>query len=129
MTTLIVDDDAVFRTRLQKVLDGETRTAASTEEGVREAGSWQPSVVLLDNRFDGDERSGIDLIPDFKAVCPRAKIVIMSSYLSVEEERQAVQQGAFTCAKTNVRLLRAVASRARACVPSVFVAPAAARRQ
>jgi len=126
MTTLIVDDDDAFRARLQRCLDGETRTARCIEEGLRAAEDWQPSVILLDVWFRGSSMgTGIDAIESFRKVCPRAEIVIMTGHYDEADQKRAERAKVFGYVeKGDNDVLAAMALAARQSVTSSFVATA-----
>lgn len=52
----------------------------------------QPDVILLDLDLNG--RNGGDLIPDLRAACPAARVLVLTGLRDTEEHRRVVQLGA-----------------------------------
>jgi two-component system response regulator RegA len=92
---LLVDDDAVFRDRLARALTvrgcrvvvaGDARTASALWSGSLFAGA------VLDLRLV--ESSGLQLIPEFKAFHPDARIVVLTGFGSIGTAMEAGRLGA-----------------------------------
>lgn len=131
MSVLIVDDEGLVRRILQRVLDlgEETRTAASVEDAVFEAGSWQPAVILLDLYFEGEPK-GLDAIPRLLAAAPRTTIIVMTASGDPSLLRKAMELGAWAAvAKDDARKLRALVRAAARQVRLPFVPPHRRDRQ
>lgn len=124
MTTLIVDDDRLFRNGIRRIIPGVKWEASSIEEGLRLAAERQPAVILLDVWFDGGKRTGIDALADFHGVCPRCQIVIATGMFNAKEAERALAYGAVAyLGKLYPQRIRAYVVAARAFVSSVFVDP------
>ncbi|MCS7238846.1 MAG: sigma-54 dependent transcriptional regulator [Thermoguttaceae bacterium] len=94
-TVLIVDDDAAQRKVLADFLSHhgyQTAQAGSAEEALREAGRVLPDVVLLDVRLPG--RSGLEIVPELKALLPAAAIILITAYGEVRQAVAAIKAGA-----------------------------------
>ena len=78
---------------LQRVLDDESRTSATPDEAVLDAGNWQPAVILLDLYFEG-EPVGLEAIGRLHEAAPRAMIIVMSGMADPSLLRQAQALGA-----------------------------------
>ncbi|MER6784859.1 response regulator transcription factor [Streptomyces sp. NPDC000658] len=99
---LVADDHAVVRAGLRALLEGEPdlRVAAeaeSGEEAVRLAERLAPDVVLMDLRFGGGGRSGIDGIEAVRrlaASAPAAAVVMLTSYSGRADVVRALEAGA-----------------------------------
>ena len=94
---LIVDDHAVVRAGLRRVLDAEdgietVSEASSAEEAIREARFHQPDVVLLDVVLPG--RSGLEAAPDLRRAAPEAAILVLSMQDDPRYVREAFAAGA-----------------------------------
>ena len=94
---LVVDDHAVVRTGLRRVLDAEpdietVGEAANAERAVFEAIELKPDVVLMDVVMPG--KSGIDAIPALLQSVPAAKVLILSMQDDPRYLREAFDAGA-----------------------------------
>jgi two-component system, NarL family, response regulator NreC len=94
---LVVDDHAVVRTGLRRVLDAEpdietVAEAATAERAVFEAIDHKPDIVLLDLMMPG--KSGIDGMPALIEAVPEAKILILSMQDDPRYVREAFEAGA-----------------------------------
>jgi two-component system response regulator NreC len=89
--TLIVDDHAVVRSGLRRMLEAEPDIEVVGEAGdarhaVFEARARTPDVILMDSVMPG--KSGIEAIPDVLRDAPEAKVLI----LSLEEEPRLIRE-------------------------------------
>jgi DNA-binding NtrC family response regulator len=92
---LIVDDEAEIRESLQTLLELEgyqVETAANGEEGLSKLGEQPFDLVLLDLALPG--RSGIELLPEIRALDPQLPVIIITAYGTVEDAVRAMQGGA-----------------------------------
>ena len=94
---LIVDDHAVVRAGLRRVLDAEdgietVSEASSAEDAIREARFHQPDVVLLDVVLPG--KSGLEATPELRQAAPEAAILILSMQDDPRYVREAFSAGA-----------------------------------
>jgi len=94
---LVVDDHAVVRTGLRRVLDAEpdietVGEAPSAERAVFEALEHKPDVVLLDVVMPG--KSGIEGMPSLLQAVPDAKILVLSMQDDPHYVREAFEAGA-----------------------------------
>ncbi len=139
---LIVDDHAVVRTGLRRVLDAEADIetvgeAADAERAVFEAIENEPDVVLLDVMMPG--KSGIEGMPAVLQAVPGVKVLVLSMQDDPRYVREAFDAGASgyvlkEAADTEVvRAVRAVAGGDRYVHPSLgarlFEADAEERRR
>jgi two-component system response regulator NreC len=95
--TLIVDDHAIVRSGIRRVLDAEHDIEVVGEAGdariaVFEARSTKPDVILLDVVMPG--KSGIEAIPDVLAAAPDAKVLVLSMQDDPRYVREAFEAGA-----------------------------------
>ncbi len=95
--TLIVDDHAVVRSGLRKVLEAEPDIEVVGEAGdarnaVFETRAKKPDVILMDVVMPG--KSGIEAIPDVLHEAPEAKILILSMQDDARYVREAFEAGA-----------------------------------
>jgi two-component system, NarL family, response regulator NreC len=95
--TLIVDDHAVVRSGLRRVLDAEPDIEVVGEAGdarhaVFEVRAKRPDVVLMDVVMPG--KSGIEAIPDVLHDAPETKVLILSMQDDPRYVRAAFEAGA-----------------------------------
>ena len=94
---LVVDDHAVVRSGLRRVVDAEkdmvtVGEAASAERAVFEALEHKPDVVLLDVVMPG--KSGIEGLPALLQASPDTKVLILSMQDDPQYVREAFEAGA-----------------------------------
>jgi len=94
---LVVDDHAVVRTGLRRVLDAEpdietVGEAPNAERAVFEAMEHKPDVVLMDVVMPG--KSGIEIIPTLQQNAPQAKVLVLSMQDDPRYLREAFDAGA-----------------------------------
>jgi DNA-binding NarL/FixJ family response regulator len=94
---LVVDDHAVVRSGLRRVLDAEADIetvgeAPNAERAVYEAIELKPDVVLLDVVMPGV--SGIEIIPALQQSTPQAKVLVLSMQDDPHYVREAFEAGA-----------------------------------
>jgi DNA-binding NtrC family response regulator len=93
---LLVDDEKEFTTGLSKVLGRrgfEVHVAADADSALRMVQAERFHVVLLDVKMPG--KDGIQLLGEFKHTAPGTPVILMSGHLSVSDEDQGRQMGAF----------------------------------
>jgi two-component system, NarL family, response regulator NreC len=94
---LIVDDHAVVRTGLRRILDAEAdietvAEAADAERAVFEAIEHRPDVVLMDIVMPG--KSGIEGMPAVLQAVPESKVLVLSMQDDPRYVREAFEAGA-----------------------------------
>ena len=94
---LIVDDHAILRTGLRKILEDEFSgvaigEAGDAEEALDELRAAQWDIVVLDISLPG--RSGLDLLPQVRRDYPAAKIIVLSSFGDAQFAVRALREGA-----------------------------------
>ncbi len=138
---LVVDDHAVVRAGLRRVLDAESDIetvgeAANADRAVFEAIEHRPDVVLMDVMMPG--KSGIEGMPALMQAVPGAKVLILSMQDDPRYVQEAFDAGASgyvlkEAADTEVvAAVRAVAGGERYVHPALgarLVAAAAAERK
>lgn len=97
MNILLVDDHAIVRTGLRRILEDEFRGVVVGEAGdageavARLAGAaWD--VVVLDISLPG--RSGLDLLPELRATWPAVRVIVLSSFGDQQFAVRALRDGA-----------------------------------
>jgi two-component system response regulator NreC len=94
---LIVDDHAVVRSGLRKVLEAEEDIEVVGEAGdarhaVFEARANKPDVILMDVVMPG--KSGVEAIPEVLKDVPEAKVLVLSMQDDPRYVREAFEVGA-----------------------------------
>jgi DNA-binding NtrC family response regulator len=92
---LVVDDDQASARTLELHLRAqgfETAVAHDAEAGLARASDWRPDLVILDVRMPG--RSGLDVLPDLKALDARLHVVVITAFHDMETTIEAMQKGA-----------------------------------
>ncbi len=94
---LVVDDHAVVRAGLRRVLDAEpdietVGEAANAERAVFEAIDHTPDIVLMDVVMPG--KSGIEIIPSLRQSVPQSRILMLSMQDDPRYLREAFEAGA-----------------------------------
>ena len=94
---LVVDDHAIVRSGLRRVLDAEkdmqtVGEAASVERAVFEALEHKPDVLLLDVVMPG--KSGIEGLPALLQASPDTKVLVLSMQDDPQYVREAFEAGA-----------------------------------
>ena len=94
---LIVDDHAVVRTGLRRVLDAEAdietvAEAADADRAIFEAMEHKPDVVLMDVVMPG--KSGIEGMPALLDAVPDTKVLVLSMQDDPRYVREAFEAGA-----------------------------------
>jgi DNA-binding NarL/FixJ family response regulator len=94
---LLVDDHAVVRSGLRRVLDAErdlevVAEAGDAQHAIFESRAHKPDIVLLDVTMPG--RSGVDVIRDLLKDAPHAKVVLLSMEHESRYVRRAFDSGA-----------------------------------
>lgn len=92
---LIVDDDAEFRSHLIDILLGEgyeTESVSSAKEALEKSRAQMFDVVLLD--FMMPKMSGIDALQALLKQQPKAKVIMITAFASVENAVDAIKKGA-----------------------------------
>jgi len=93
---LIVDDEAIARTKLAHVLGKqgyETVTAADGAEAVARLADEDFDVVLTDLRMK--DIDGLEVLAQTKKLQPEAEVVVITGYASVETAVEAMRKGAY----------------------------------
>ncbi len=92
---LVIDDDAVFRTRLCRAFSErgwEAAGAADAAAALESAREISPDLMLVDLRMPGT--SGIELVRELRALDASTAIVMLTGYGSIATAVAAVRSGA-----------------------------------
>jgi len=96
MRLLVVEDDPVFRSVIQKALRGQAGLNVTEAHGVREATALlkQGKIDLLLTDLRLDDGDGLDLIAALPELAPEAIPVLMSSVATSRDHQSALRLGA-----------------------------------
>lgn len=92
---LVVDDDDVLRSRLEKSFARRgfiVFVAEGFEQAVEQARLHQPNRAVLDLKMPG--KTGLDVLSKIREVAPNTKCVILTGYGSITNAVEAVKLGA-----------------------------------
>jgi two-component system response regulator NreC len=97
LRVLLVDDHAILRSGLRRVLEAEddievVAEAENAERAVYEAISSKPDVVIMDLLMPG--KSGIEAMPTVLQAVPDAKVLVLSMQDDPRYIRDAFEAGA-----------------------------------
>lgn len=97
MRILVVDDESTIRRTLSVALESMGHTVATAGNGAQaleELRAQSFEAVLLDLRLSHDQ-SGLDLLQEILRLSPRAAVVLMTAFASIETAVEAMRRGAF----------------------------------
>lgn len=92
---LLVDDDVVLRTRLQRAFlqrGFDVRTAGTYDEAMTEARRESPELAVVDLKMPGG--SGLQLVRDLKALDATTRCIVLTGYSSIATAIDAMRLGA-----------------------------------
>ena len=95
---LIVDDEAVLRETLKKILSDEGFTVFAASDGAGAlsiATEHEITIALLDIKLP--DISGVDVLHRLRALRPNVAAVMMTAYEVESFVNRAFEQGAYTC--------------------------------
>jgi len=94
-TILLVDDDEVLRTRLQRSFVSRGYSvicAENVDDAEGKLSQMRPDLCVLDLKMPG--RNGMDLLKVITDRSPKTKTVMMTGYGSISNAVEAVKRGA-----------------------------------
>ena len=94
---LIVDDHPIMRVGIAAIINAQpgmrvVGQAGTTVEAIRMFTAEQPDLTLMDLRLP--DRDGVEAIRDIRAVSPKARIVVLTTYEGDEDIHRALEAGA-----------------------------------
>ena len=93
---LVVDDEAVIREALRRILEGDGHEVTSVSSGHAALEKIQDesfTLVITDLKMPG--MNGIEVLKSIKILQPKVPIIIITGYATVETAVDAIKQGAF----------------------------------
>jgi two-component system, NarL family, response regulator NreC len=123
---VLVDDHAVVRAGLRRVLEGETgwevvAEAGALDRALRAVLGHKPDVLVLDLNLDGV--SALEAIPDFLARSPATRIVVLTMQCEPAYARDAMRAGASAYALKEAAESELVTAVARAAAGETYLNP------
>lgn len=94
-TIMLVDDEELFRERLQKAFLKRGYTvysAANYNEAMAVVAEHKPPMAVIDLKMPG--RSGLELLEDALKLHPPMRVVVLTGYGSIATATQAIKLGA-----------------------------------
>ena len=94
--SLIVDDDALIRLSLKKLLEKDgfiVLTASSGASALKILEEETPEIVVLDVRLP--DSSGIDLLRTIKEVNPETVVIMITGHADIKSYVEAMKMGAY----------------------------------
>jgi len=96
LKTLIVEDNASFREMLKEMLHTLSPSmviyeAAEGNEALQKVDALKPELIFMDIQLPGE--NGIQLTKKIKTRYPDTKIIILTSYDSLEYREAAIRSG------------------------------------
>lgn len=97
MKILLVDDHAILRAGLKRILEDElprvvVGEASTAEEAMARLAEAEWEIVVLDISLPG--RSGLDVLPDIRQKYPAARVIVLSSFGDQQFAVRALRDGA-----------------------------------
>lgn len=92
---LVLDDDAAFRTRLTRALQGrgfEVTSVGSVREAIEVTRLSAPAFAVLDLRLE--DGSGLQVVEELHKRRPECKVVMLTGYGNIATAVAAVKAGA-----------------------------------
>jgi DNA-binding NarL/FixJ family response regulator len=94
---LIVDDHPIMRVGIAAIINAQPQMqvigqAGTASDAVRIFVATQPDLTLMDLRLP--DRSGVEAIRTIRAISPKARIIVLTTYEGDEDIHQALDAGA-----------------------------------
>lgn len=98
MRVLVCDDEPDIRLLYRSAFEAAGATVAVAEDGevgLELAAQYCPDMVVLDLRMP--RKDGLAALPEFRLICPDARVMIVSAHLSVDQFSSLRDLGASDC--------------------------------
>jgi two-component system, response regulator RegA len=94
-TILLVDDEEVFRARLERAFARRGFTvfgASNYDEALRQVQDHRPALAVIDLKMAG--KSGLEVLTDALAMAPGLRAVVLTGFGSIATATEAIRRGA-----------------------------------
>jgi CheY-like chemotaxis protein len=94
-TMLVVDDEEIMREALVDYFSGEGHKVDTAQDGDKALERYNLTdynIMIIDLRLPG--RDGLSVLDEVRAKNPKAKVIIITAYPTVETETEAMRKGA-----------------------------------
>jgi two-component system NarL family response regulator len=130
-TVLVVDDHALVRTGVVKIISHEpglqvVAEAANGAEAVEAFTKYRPDVTLLDLRMPVME--GVEAVRRIRELDPQARVIVLTTYDTDEDITRALKAGAKAYALKDISADELVACIHDVLAGKTYLAPAAAAK-
>jgi DNA-binding NarL/FixJ family response regulator len=94
---LIVDDHPIMRVGIAAIINAQAGMrvvgqAGTTAEAIRMFTAEQPDLTLMDLRLP--DRDGVEAIRAIRAISPKARVIVLTTYEGDEDIHRALEAGA-----------------------------------
>jgi len=92
---LLEDEETLGRiyTKHLEMAGFKVKWLKTTVETIETAKEFKADIILLDHSISGEEKTGLDIISDLKAILPDAKIFMLSNYSQFQMEKEVLKAG------------------------------------
>ena len=130
-TVLVVDDHALVRTGVVKIISHEpglevVAEAANGAEAVEAFAKYNPDVTLLDLRMPVME--GVEAVRQIREIDPNARVIVLTTYDTDEDITRALKAGAKAYALKDISADELVTCIREVLAGKTWLAPAAAAK-
>lgn len=93
---LLEDEEALAKLYIKKLEEAgyQTMLCKDTQCLIDCMESFRPNIAFLDHSIQGDDKSGMDVIPVLKEKNPGMKVVMLSNFSEFQIEKAAKEAGA-----------------------------------
>lgn len=97
ITTLLVDDNRLFRQVLKEALLAyfpamQIKEASEGVQALKIVREYCPDLIVMDLKLPGE--NGLNVTKKIKHVCPQTRVIILSAYIEPEYLQAATEAGA-----------------------------------
>lgn len=93
---LILEDEPVLANIYKKNLEAAgyvVKCAENVDDASKLLSDYMPDLALLDHGMRGQDKAGLDFVPELKSLFPDVKIVMLSNYNHHQIQEEAEDAG------------------------------------